>query len=279
MFVRGLQLQKAKEFLEDNIALLEKGPHTFESTRLKYLCKLYEALGHLYCDPYIFDKAEEWITKAEDTYNKHTDLLPIELYRKFKLKKAAFLKKNGLFYKSTDLLKEIEHEIMEELKHNPKDRKELRKLLFKTYRDQARLVALRRQEKEAFELHDKAERILKEELYPGVEHNIKMAKLQMLKGLWSAKFDFSKATDELLEAYHMFEEVQGDDKTYYGANCQLEIGSNYLRLNEPQTATAFLYKANEILENLFGDSHPIIQKYYSYSSEVASHVDDIDTML
>lgn len=129
------------------------------------------------------------------------------------------------------------------------------------------------------EKHNKAEKILKEEIHPGVETNIKIAKLQLLKGLWTSKFSFERSTDELLDAFHQFDEIYGTDRNYFGANCYLEIGSNYLRQNEVQTATAFLFKANEILEELFTDSHPLMSKYYSYSSEVASHVENNEMML
>lgn len=77
----------------------------------------------------------------------------------------------------------------------------------------------------------------------------------------------------------MFEDTLGDGDNYFGANCQFEIGSNYLRLKEPSTCAAFLFKANETLEKQFGDSHPLIQKYYSYSSEVYSQADDIPNMM
>jgi hypothetical protein len=70
-----------------------------------------------------------------------------------------------------------------------------------------------------------------------------MAKLQLLKGLWTGKFDYTKSSDELVEAYHQFSEVIGNEDNYFGANCQLEIGNNYLRLKEPSTCIGFLYKA------------------------------------
>lgn len=74
-----------------------------------------------------------------------------------------------------------------------------------------------------------AEKILKEELYQGVSTNIKIAKLQLIKGLWMTKFDINKSSDELLEAFHQFDEAYDDDRNYFAANCQLELGSNYLR--------------------------------------------------
>jgi hypothetical protein len=56
-----------------------------------------------------------------------------------------------------------------------------------------------------------------------------------------SKFDYKVSTEELLEGYYLFEEVMGTTDNYFGANCQLEIGNNYLRTKEPQTATAFLF--------------------------------------
>jgi hypothetical protein len=103
---------------------------------------------------------------------------------------------------------------------------------------------------------------------------IKVAKLQLLKGLWISKFGFEKSIDELVEAYHLFTECIGEEKNYFGANCQLEIGSNYLRQKEAGTCTAFLNEAVASYEHLFGEDHPMIQKYYNYSSEVFSYSDE-----
>jgi len=54
-----------------------------------------------------------------------------------------------------------------------------------------------------------------------------------LKGLWQSKFGFDKSKDEIIEAFHQFAEATGDEINYFGANCQLEIASNYLRMKEP----------------------------------------------
>ena len=59
-----------------------------------------------------------------------------------------------------------------------------------------------------------------------------------------SKFDYQKSTDEYIEAYHLLSELMGTDENYFGANCQLEIGNNYLRQKNHQTATAFLFKGN-----------------------------------
>jgi hypothetical protein len=50
-------------------------------------------------------------------------------------------------------------------------------------------------------------------------------------------------------------------------------------LKDPQICTALLYKALEIFEKMYGDDHPIMQKYYSYSSEVASEAEDSEMMI
>lgn len=39
-----------------------------------------------------------------------------ELYRKFLMKKSAFLKKYGFFYLAYDILQELEKEVLEDLK-------------------------------------------------------------------------------------------------------------------------------------------------------------------
>jgi hypothetical protein len=71
----------------------------------KYLCKLYEGLAHLLCEPLMFDWAEELLDEAETIYlktKKHlfTDFDVI----KFMLKKSSFLKKYGFFDDSLKLL-------------------------------------------------------------------------------------------------------------------------------------------------------------------------------
>lgn len=70
------------------------------------------------------------------------------------------------------------------------------------------------------------------------------------------KFDFTESNEDLLSALYLFEDILSTKDNYFGANCQLEIGNNYLRLKEPQTATAFLYEASKILDKCFSDDHP-----------------------
>ena len=112
-----------------------------------------------------------------------------------------------------------------------------------------------------------------------LESSIKIAKLQFIKGLWSSKFSWEKSIDEMMEAYHLFGEAVGDEKNYYGANCLMEIGQNYLRKRDIDSSTQYLNSGVEIYEKLFGDAHPILQKYYNYSSEVFSSANDNDAMM
>ncbi len=112
-----------------------------------------------------------------------------------------------------------------------------------------------------------------------LESSIKIAKLQFIKGLWSSKFSWEKSIDEMMEAYHLFGEAVGDEKNYYGANCLMEIGQNYLRKRDIDSSTQYLNSGVEIYEKLFGDAHPILQKYYNYSSEVFSSASDNDAMM
>lgn len=84
--------------------------------------------------------------------------------------------------------------------NDPKEILSAKKLLFKCFRDQARLLGLKRNEEAAKIAHAKGERILKEEVAK-VPVNIKIAKTHLLKGLWSAKFDFRSSIDVLIESY------------------------------------------------------------------------------
>jgi len=59
----------------------------------------------------------------------------------------------------------------------------------------------------------------------------------------------------------------------------MEIGANYLKQKELQNATASFFSANEIMESIFSDDHPILQKYYSYAIEVASNANNNEQML
>jgi len=117
------------------------------------------------------------------------------------------------------------------------------------------------------------------ELNPGVQENIKLAKLQLLKGIWTSKFDYTRSSEEYIEAFHMLNDILGTEDNYFSANCQLEIGSNHLRQKEASTATAFFYKGQQVLEKKFGPDHSLMQKYYGFCSEVASQVDDNEMML
>jgi hypothetical protein len=112
-----------------------------------------------------------------------------------------------------------------------------------------------------------------------VDASIKNAKLQLLKGMWIAKFGFEKSIQELMEAYFRFSDAVGDEKNYFGANSFLEIGSNNMRLKNQADAASYLSQAVQIFEHLFGEDHPLIQKYYNYSADVFSYSEDHDSML
>ena len=102
------------------------------------------------CEPLYFQKCEEYLDKAEAIYTENHNLSR-SLYQKFKIKKAAFLKKYGFFDKSIDYLKELETELktQDTSLYTDKEKTTAAKLLFKVYRDLARLAALKRSEQEA----------------------------------------------------------------------------------------------------------------------------------
>lgn len=92
----------------------EKNPKETQ-IRLKYLCKLLEALAHLYCDPYMFEHAEQELKKAERLYKDNEDKLSKILYRKFLIKKSSFLKKSGFFIEAYQILTDLRNEIEADL--------------------------------------------------------------------------------------------------------------------------------------------------------------------
>jgi len=61
-----------------------------------------------------------------------------------------------------------------------------------------------------------------------------------------------------MEAYRLFGVAVGDEKNYYGANCLMEIGRNYLRKMDIDSSTQYLNNCLKIYEKLFGDAHPIL---------------------
>ena len=92
-FWRELYQQKSSDLFKEGIDYV-KGIAGFDKLQAKFLCKLYEGLAHLLCEPLMFDWAEELLNEAEGVYlgnKKHlfTDLDVV----KFMLKKSSFLKK------------------------------------------------------------------------------------------------------------------------------------------------------------------------------------------
>ena len=103
-------------------------------------------------------------------------------------------------------------------------------MLSKVKRDKARLYGLVRREKEATEAHEESSSLLHEVygLQPE-QMNIKTAKLHLLKGLWSAKFNVDDSIKYLFEAADDFCQVTECEVNYFSINCYLEIGNNYLK--------------------------------------------------
>lgn len=122
--------------------------------------------------------------------------------------------------------------------------------------------------------------MLNEDLYPQSQgEHIKLGKHLILKGLWMSKFDIDKSTEIFMDAHNLFEELDEDYPSFFATTCELEIGSNFLRKSNSQTANSFIFKAFNVLKKAFGDDHPILQKYYSYASEIASFTEDNNSML
>lgn len=160
------KFQEGLDFIKGFKAVQES--KSVDRLRVKFTCKLYEGIGHLMCEPLLFDKCEELLDKAEQLYDDNEPFFTQFDRFRFLIKKSSFLKKFGFFHDALDILSVMQRELMDILKA-PKDLKDTfaaKKLLFKVHRDQARLYALRREEQKAHDAHRKAERILKEELVP-----------------------------------------------------------------------------------------------------------------
>lgn len=72
--------------------------------------------------------------------------------------------------------------------------------------------------------------MLEKELYPEAKGmHIKIGKLQILKGLWMAKFSVEMSTEIFMDAHSLFGTLDDDYPSYFSCTCELEIGSNYLR--------------------------------------------------
>jgi hypothetical protein len=116
------------------------------------------------------------------------------------------LKKSGFFHQALDVLSDLEKQTLAHIEEH-KNVSFQKKVLFKVYRDYARLYCLKRDFKQAQAKHLKAEEIMHQDVYPGIHSNIKLAKLTLLKGVWMGKLDIEKANEELTVAYHMFDEL------------------------------------------------------------------------
>jgi hypothetical protein len=76
--------------------------------KAKYECKLKEALGHLMCEPLLFERCEKELDDVEAIYEKHRGQYFNELdIVKFNIKKSSFLKKWGFFFESLELLQKL----------------------------------------------------------------------------------------------------------------------------------------------------------------------------
>jgi len=77
----------------------------------------------------------------------------------------------------------------------------------------------------------------------------------MLKGIWIGKFSYDQSIEELIKAFHIFNDLLGE-VNYFSAMCLIELGSSHLRLKQIQNANAFLFEALEMMKKLFEVNHP-----------------------
>jgi tetratricopeptide (TPR) repeat protein len=128
---RSLYQQASFETFFEGIAYMEsiKGS---EEIKNKFLCKLYEGLAHLYCDPLVFEKGEVYINKADAIYSAIST--KNSAYAKFLIKKSSFMKKYGFFDVAVGILQDLEKSLPTMIEQE-EEREVAKKLLFKVFRD------------------------------------------------------------------------------------------------------------------------------------------------
>jgi hypothetical protein len=104
------------------------------------------------------------------------------LWLKHVFKRANFNKKAGFF---EDALADFN--LIEDKVNQISERWEL-KMMYKVFRDRARVYALMRKKDKAQECHNKTEELIND-YFPEVLPNIKIGKLRLLKSIWMSKFD------------------------------------------------------------------------------------------
>ena len=96
---RSYYFEKSKDVFEEGIEFLNKYHPALDDSKIKnkYLCKLYEGLGLLYCEALWFEKSEAYFKLCEEIYAAKRDAPSSYQFLQFKLKKAALMKREGFF--------------------------------------------------------------------------------------------------------------------------------------------------------------------------------------
>lgn len=106
-YARQLYHQKSCELFNEGLEFL-KSDTSFPNIRVKFTCKLLEGLGHLMCEPLMFDICEKHLSEAQTLYDKNIDTIFSKHDRiRFQIKKSSFLKKYGFFIEALELLGNI----------------------------------------------------------------------------------------------------------------------------------------------------------------------------
>jgi hypothetical protein len=103
----------------------------------------------------VFEKGEIYINKADAIYSAISTTN--SAYAKFLIKKSSFMKKYGFFDVAVGILQDLEKTLLTMMVKGI-ERESAKKLLFKVFRDQARIYALKRKEDLANSFHSKAEK-------------------------------------------------------------------------------------------------------------------------
>lgn len=102
--MRSTYQQRALEGFKGGLDYIGKERPSSDFVRVKYECKMLEGLGHLMCEPLLFDVCEKYLDEAEALYQANKEQFGQFAFIKFNIKKNSFLKKFGFFIEALDQL-------------------------------------------------------------------------------------------------------------------------------------------------------------------------------
>lgn len=86
-----------------------------------------------------------------------------------------------------------------------------------------------------------------------------------LKALWLKESDRQSCIDQLAELRESFTQITGVSNTYRHAKLEMEVGDCYISLQQKEKALDHFNRGNEIITHVYGPSHSLHQRYYSFA--------------